>query len=196
MLELDIPAMLDLPAGDEVVIIGGDGSELAKEEHFVGESPEEFRILEDLCAVDRGTARKNEHGPVESISGREFEVVSLKVRTAPEIEDTAHTIPRTRTANNLIGTETTDLSIFKRRTDCIQEVDAWPVYMIVHEDGECCVDLWNGMADLQALVSNVDGGNRDGGRRPALTKGLNHLLNQFDLGFTHCDDEDRPWLIL
>ena len=81
--------------------------------------------------------------------------MSLEVDAAPEGEDAAHAVPRTGAANELIGAETADSSIFKWGTDRLEEVQSWPVYMIVHEDGQRRLDLWKGITDLQALVSNI-----------------------------------------
>ena len=75
-MDLDAPAMVDDPAGDEIVVVGVEGADEAKEGVFVFKIGDEGWGLEDAGTVGGGAAGEGEDAAVDGVGGCGFEGVS------------------------------------------------------------------------------------------------------------------------
>ena len=113
MLELDLPVVGHQPASDEVVIVSIEGAELTEEEHLVGETVHECRLLDNTSAKDGRSAGDNEDSPIDCVGGCQLEVVSLEVDASKEVKEGAEAQTSWLPSHLLGGTDAADLSVFE-----------------------------------------------------------------------------------
>ena len=156
VLDLDAPPPPDLPAGDEVVVVGVEGAEEAEEEALAREGGEKVRVLQNARAVRGGAARDDEDAAVERVGGADLEVVPLQVQGADQVPKAGGAEEAGGVAADaLVRADDADAGVLEGREDAREEVERGPEDVVVYQDGDGGADVGEGMGDLVAFVGYV-----------------------------------------
>lgn len=190
MLELDLPVVGHQPASDEVVIVSIERAELTGEEHLVGETLHECRLLDDTSANDGRSAGDDEDSTVDCVGGCQLEVMSLEVDATKEVKEGAEAQTSWLPSHLFAGTDAADLSVFEGSHDCREEVETGPEDMVVGKHGNLGLHIWDRCTYLSTLASNFCSENGQLGGTIGQLKILDHGLTGALVGSSDGNDDD------
>ena len=191
VLEFDLPVVRHQPTSDEVVIVSIERAELTEEEHLVGETIHECRLLDDTSTNDGRSAGDDEDSPVDCVGGCQLEVMSLEVDATKEVKEGAEAQTSRLSSHLLAGTDAADLSIFEGSHNCGEEVGTGPEHMVVGKHRKFGLHVWDCCTYLSTLTSDFCSEDGQFGGRIGQLKVLDHRLTGALIGFSNCNDDDR-----
>ena len=163
---------------------------MTEEECLIGEAFHECRVSDNAGANDRGTTRDDEDPAINSVGGSEFEVVSLEIHTAKEVEERTEAQASWLPSHLLVGPDTADLGILKGSHDGGQEIEAGPEDVVVGQYCDLSLDVWNCGTDLTALTGDFCCENSQFGGRIAQLEFFDHGLASAFVGISNSNDDD------
>ncbi len=154
ILHVCFMAMIDHPAGDEIVIIGIELI-LTKPPLLVGEAVREVFVLQDAGAVGTSPSRDTGHASVHVGHGCAVKVSAFQVQSSKEVVDTLREARILCSPQSLTGHHTTILFLFKGGQDPWQQLGG-PVNIVISKHNDFSGDFRDGTGHLPSLVGLLD----------------------------------------
>lgn len=155
ILELNFPAVANNPTCNEVVIVRVQRTEETEEESFILEFRPEGRVSEDLSAICCSTSGDDEDTTVDVVGCSYFEVVALEVEAADEVPEALEVDSSWFADDTLVCTDDTDVDIFEGCENGGQKIGRRPEDGGIDTDYDLSLDVWHGVADLDALIASA-----------------------------------------
>lgn len=156
VLEVDLPSMLHEPAGDEIIVVGVERTELVEEKALVDKAAYESGISDDGGTDRAGSARYHEGAPVDVAGSCELEVVAFEVESSDEVPEAANADIRVSAAHPLACTDDADVGVLEGSENAWEEI-VRPENMVIAEQDNVRVYLSQALASLKSLVGFTDG---------------------------------------
>ena len=149
--------MPDIPAGDEVIIIGVEGPELIEEEALVSEALDELGVSEDLGPVGRGAPRYNKHPGIHCVCSPDFKVVTLEVQRTEHVPEGLDVEARVSAADALVCANDANARVFEGREHGGKKPCRGPKDVVIEKNSDLCAHVLQTVCDLDPLVSDSGG---------------------------------------
>ena len=109
----DLPALLQDPAGNELVVSSVERTNLAPEDVLVGVLVQKSFIFEDARANGTGAARDATDSTVNGIGRGEVKVGALETHDTAQVPEVGHTEAAKDAADTLAGANDPDLLVLE-----------------------------------------------------------------------------------